>query len=69
MSGLKIRRFTDSRLQEWEVLEHLGNPASPGYSGPSLVFVNSQVIRRVCDYPPDWYLLSDEALEALSWKV
>lgn len=34
---------------------------------PSLVFECRSAIRRVRDYPADWYTLSDAALRTLSW--
>lgn len=35
-------------------------------STDSLVFENENVVRRVRNYPPDWRLLDDEKLFALS---
>jgi hypothetical protein len=35
--------------------------------GPSLVFENTKVARRVHEYPANWRDLSDEQLYALSW--
>jgi hypothetical protein len=35
--------------------------------GPSLVFENSKVARRVREYPRNWRDLTDEELYALSW--
>lgn len=34
---------------------------------PSLVFECRSAIRRVRDYPADWYALPDAALRTLSW--
>lgn len=36
--------------------------------GPSLVFENSKVARRVHEYPANWRELSDEELYRLSWS-
>lgn len=37
-------------------------------NGPSLVFENTKVARRVHEYPTNWRELPDEQLYALSWK-
>src|SRR5690348_11178113 len=37
-------------------------------NGPSLVFENNKVARRVHQYPANWRELSDEELWALSWS-
>jgi hypothetical protein len=49
----------------WRVRLHVG-----GYDRrrPDLVFESESVVRRVRDYPEDWYQLPEEALYALSWK-
>lgn len=55
------RRFTIEG-EAWGVWE---DPRS--LHGPSLVFENSKVARRVHDYPANWRELSDQDLYALSW--
>jgi hypothetical protein len=37
--------------------------------GLSLIFWSEGAVRRVRDYPAEWYLLSDDDLALLSWKV
>lgn len=36
--------------------------------GRSLIFSSEAAVRRVRDYPENWFSLSDEELAALSWK-
>ena len=55
------RRF-DIAGERWSVWE---DPRS--VNGPSLVFENDRVARRVREYPANWRDLSDEQLYALSW--
>lgn len=38
-------------------------------SGCSLIFASDLAVRRVRDYPADWFSLPELALVALSWKV
>ena len=38
-------------------------------SGRSLIFSSELAVRRVRDYPGDWFSLSDSELAALSWRV
>lgn len=56
------RRFAINR-EGWSVWEDL-RPAS----GPSLVFENTKIARRVRVYPQNWRDLTDEELYALSWS-
>ena len=35
----------------------------------SLIFASDAAVRRVRDYPPDWFDLPDNELLALSWRV
>jgi hypothetical protein len=37
--------------------------------GFSLIFASELAVRRVRDYPADWFGLSEEALAKLSWGV
>jgi hypothetical protein len=55
------RTFDDAAGLEWRVTEH------EGASGRSLIFMSSSAMRRVLNYPADWWLLSERDLEALSW--
>jgi len=55
------RVFDDAAGLEWRVTEH------ESASGRSLVFMSSSAMRRVLNYPADWWLLSERDLEALSW--
>lgn len=38
-------------------------------SGMSLIFSNDAAVRRVRDYPSNWFDLTDEELAALSWRA
>ena len=55
------RRFTVVG-EAWAVWEDLRT-----LPGPSLVFENTKIARRVHEYPANWRELSDEDLYALSW--
>ena len=62
------RSFTDHLGQTWLVTEQ---PFSEydRRSGSSLIFSSELAVRRVRDYPSDWFTLSEPALVALSWRV
>ena len=64
----RVRSFTDELGQTWLVSER---PFSEydRRSGSSLIFANELAVRRVRDYPSDWFTLSDRELAALSWRV
>ena len=64
----RIRSFTDDLGQDWIVSER---PFSEydRRSGSSLIFSSELAVRRVRDYPSDWFTLSDADLAALSWRV
>lgn len=64
----RIRSFTDDLGQTWLVSER---PYSEydRRSGWSLIFSSELAVRRVRDYPSDWFALSDSELSALSWRV
>lgn len=64
----RTRSFTDELGQSWLVFEQ---PFSEydRRSGNSLIFSSELAVRRVRDYPLDWFLLSDDALVDLSWQV
>ena len=61
------RTFLDADGVHWLVYEQ----AFADYdrrSGQSLIFSSDAAVRRVRDYPSDWFALSEEDLVALSWK-
>ena len=65
---LRTRTFTDDLGQTWLVREQ---PFSEydRRRGCSLIFSSELAVRRVRDYPSDWFTLSESALAALSWRV
>lgn len=64
----RTRTFTDNVGQTWLVTEQ---PYSEydRRRGCSLIFSSELAVRRVRDYPSDWFTLSETALLALSWRV
>ena len=64
----RIRSFTDDLGLTWLVSER---PFSEydRRTGSSLIFSSELAVRRVRDYPRDWFALSDSDLAALSWRV
>ena len=62
------RVFVDRDGAQWQVKEM---PFSDydRRNGLSLIFWSDGAVRRVRDYPTDWYQLSDDELMRLSWKV
>jgi hypothetical protein len=64
----RFRSFTDDLGQTWLVSER---PFSEydRRSGSSLIFSSELAVRRVRDYPKNWYALSDADLASLSWRV
>jgi hypothetical protein len=63
-----IRSFIDDLGQTWLVSER---PYSEydRRTGSSLIFSSELAVRRVRDYPSNWFALSDSDLAALSWRV
>ena len=62
------RYFVDSRAREWKAFER--QQIRPGRDAVTvLVFESAVSFRCVHSYPVKWRDLSDEALEALSWRV
>jgi hypothetical protein len=60
------RQFTDARGGLWEVRERPA-PREPWARGASfLLFESSGIVRRVWDFPADWFTLADSELERLS---
>jgi hypothetical protein len=62
------REFVDADGTQWRVKE---TPFShyDRRRGRSLIFWSDGAVRRVRDYPTDWYELSDGELALLSWKI
>ena len=63
-----VRVFVDADGTRWQVSER----PFADYDrrrGLSLIFASDSVVRRVREYPANWFLLSDEELSALSWKA
>jgi hypothetical protein len=65
---IRTRTFIDELGQSWLVSER---PFSEydRRSGFSLIFSSELAVRRVRNYPSDWFTLSDADLAALSWRV
>ena len=65
---IRTRTFVDDLGQSWLVSER---PFSEydRRSGCSLIFASELAVRRVRNYPSDWFTLSDADLAALSWQV
>lgn len=60
------RRVIAVGLTIWHIYEHV--PLYDRRSQPSLVFVSDVAMRRVRDFPAQWWELPDDALMALSWR-
>jgi hypothetical protein len=65
---LRTRTYTDDLGMTWRVTEQ---PFSEydRRRGSSLIFASELAVRRVRNYPSDWFTLSDGALAALSWRA
>jgi hypothetical protein len=62
------RVFVDADGTRWHVAER----PFADYDrrrGQSLIFASESAVRRVRDYPANWFDLSDEELSALSWNA
>jgi hypothetical protein len=68
ISEPRSRTYVDSDGTAWHVSEQ---PFSEydRRTGRSLIFASDLAVRRVRNYPADWYSLPEQALVALSWKV
>jgi len=58
------RRIVGKHGVVWTIFEHV-----PGYdrrAQPTLIFMTTETIRRVRDFPPNWYELGDADLLALA---
>lgn len=60
-----VRSIRDAVGRDWRIRE-MAAPSYDRRQRPSLIFDCDTVIRRVRDYPTDWYELSDDDLFALS---
>ncbi len=62
-----VRRIVDLEHRTWTVFE-VGMPAYDRRSGKCLIFDSQDIVRRVRNYPADWYDLPDADLYALSLR-
>jgi hypothetical protein len=62
------REFMDETGTEWEVSEVDASQIPGARGGKCLIFSSAHAIRRVWDYPPDWYRQSPAQLRAISWN-
>ncbi|HZS59381.1 MAG TPA: hypothetical protein VFA43_08940 [Gemmatimonadaceae bacterium] len=61
------REFMDEAGNEWEVSE-IDASLVPGARGVRcLIFASAHAVRRVWDYPSDWYRQTPAELSAISW--
>ena len=63
-----VRSFVDADGGRWRVFEQAFNDYDRR-SGMSLIFSSDAAVRRVRDYPADWFDLDDAQLAALSWQA
>jgi hypothetical protein len=62
------RRFRDRDGAFWSV-EEVQTAGTPGARGPRcLLFESDHAVRRVWEYPSDWYAMDLRQLEELSWR-
>jgi hypothetical protein len=64
----RSRTFVADDGQIWHVYEQQFSEYDRR-RGHSLIFTSELAVRRVRNYPADWFGLSEEALAALSWGV
>ncbi len=63
-----VREYVDDDGTTWRVCE-VDAARVPGARGPQcLIFSSPNAIRRVWEYPPDWYRRSVHDLSELSWR-
>jgi hypothetical protein len=67
-TGDRERVFVDDDGVHWLVKE-MSFSDYDRRRGQSLIFASDAAVRRVRDYPADWFELSDAELAALSWKI
>jgi hypothetical protein len=64
----RARTLLDSEGSHWRIFEQ----AFADYDrrgGLSLIFASDAAVRRVRDYPANWFDLADDELLTLSWRV
>lgn len=64
----RTRSFVDADGGHWNVYEKTFAEYDRR-SGMSLIFSSDAAVRRVRDYPADWFDLDDAQLAALSWQA
>jgi hypothetical protein len=64
----RSRTFVGEDGQVWNVSEQQFSEYDRR-RGSSLIFTSDLAVRRVRNYPADWFALTDEALASLSWGV
>ena len=64
----QVRLFADADGVQWKVKE-VQFSEYDRRRGVSLIFWSDGAVRRVRNYPADWYRLSDDELALLSWKA
>lgn len=64
-AGERRRTFTDDEGVFWDVRE-TSVPAYDRRGGLCLIFESANAIRRVRNYPPEWFEWSDDDLAELS---
>jgi hypothetical protein len=67
-AAVPVRVFVDGEGIRWQVSER----PFADYDrrrGLSLIFASDSAVRRVREYPANWFSLSDEELQLLSWKA
>jgi hypothetical protein len=64
----RVRVFEEADGTRWQVRE-MPFSSYDRRHGLSLIFWSEGAVRRVRDYPSNWYELSDHDLALLSWKT
>ena len=64
----RARTLHDAEGSQWRVFEQVFADYDRR-SGLSLIFSSDTAVRRVRDYPANWFELSDDELLTLSWRV
>ena len=67
-AAFRVRVYVDGDGTRWQVSER----PFADYDrrrGLSLIFASDSAVRRVREYPANWFTLSDEELRQLSWKA
>jgi hypothetical protein len=63
------RSYIDGQGVQWRVAERDVRRTPRDAPRRCLFFEAPHIIRRVCSYPDGWMELSDDELEALSWRL